>query len=146
MYNVFATLPDLETEVQCKGAFYVLSDLYAYVDSVRSSGTIELVNGSVRLYPKRVSEKLIFVARAMHDEPYKVVKAGTRYDWSKAPSWAKYIATDSSGAVWAYADKPTINDSVWKSGIHCERSERIEWGKPFCKDFESSLEERPNNV
>lgn len=37
----------------------------------------------------------------------------TKYDWSKAPEWAKYAATDNSGEAHWFDIKPTAFAGYW---------------------------------
>ena len=41
----------------------------------------------------------------------------SRYDWSKAPSWAKAIATDSDGNIFAYESEPVRGANGWEAPI-----------------------------
>jgi len=56
-------------------------------------------------------------------------------DWSKAPEWAKYKATDSNGWDYWYENKPTPTFSGWKSEGRVQIISRLNWM--------TSLEERP---
>ena len=62
------------------------------------------------------------------------------YDWSKAPEWANYIATDKCGDIWAHEKEPYLNheeDEWYSSGKYEKLFTDI--------DFRSSLEERPSD-
>lgn len=74
----------------------------------------------------------------------------TRYDWSKAPEWAMWAATDEDGEVFFYRNKPEIysedqhvwaynwpDDAKWLSHVQIGHHD-----KP-CPDWRDSLEQRP---
>jgi hypothetical protein len=61
----------------------------------------------------------------------------SRYDWSKAPDWARYAATDDGGASYWFEVEPKARESIgeWVSCRgYCE-SINTDWRK--------SLEPRP---
>ena len=57
-------------------------------------------------------------------------------DWSKAPSWAKYLAMDQNGTWFWYEFKPKAEYGEWiHSGGACEAVNMDNW--------KNSLEKRP---
>ncbi len=71
----------------------------------------------------------------------------TRYDWSKAPEWAKFAATDLDGKVtcWEGQPIPSMFDQMWKhggSGRQWLPAHGWDTGAP-CPDWLDSLEARP---
>jgi hypothetical protein len=61
----------------------------------------------------------------------------SRYDWSKAPSWVKYIATDKCGDIWGHEKEPFADGGEWLSAGRYE--------KLFTNEhWLESLEERPS--
>lgn len=67
------------------------------------------------------------------------VKPAPRYDWSKAPEWARFIATDKSGVSWAYEYKPEKKDFFWDVYLGSIKKLTIK----YTADWAESLEERP---
>lgn len=65
----------------------------------------------------------------------------TRYDWTQAPWWAKYAATDSEGDPWWYETLPERDHEGWYSGSDDYRDERM-----LCLDWRDSLEPRPTLI
>ena len=65
----------------------------------------------------------------------------SRYPWERAPEWAKYAATDLSGARYWFECKPVCKTHYW-------------YGKTaMCliiedsgSDWKQSLETRPDNI
>ena len=60
-------------------------------------------------------------------------------NWEKAPEWANWLARDWNGSWCWYEKKPIIDD------------EKVQWlnqggemEEVFCKGWENTLEERPN--
>ena len=63
----------------------------------------------------------------------------TRYDWSIAPEWAQWAATDKDGEMYWYDKKPLTGGISWINN-HVSVSFDI---APECKDWKDSLEARP---
>lgn len=74
-----------------------------------------------------------------------------KYDWSKVPSWAKYLVTDHDGKVLAFGQQPRISYFYSKDGSRAQR-----WGgyempievsiPPSPGYWKDSLRERPTQV
>jgi hypothetical protein len=67
-----------------------------------------------------------------------------RYDWDKLDEKAKFAWTEPDGEQWQAAERPVIDGEGWyvDSGwCRLIKKERLR-----CKDWRSSLEERPNNI
>jgi hypothetical protein len=63
----------------------------------------------------------------------------SRYDWSKAPEWARYAATDDSGCSFWYQRDPVKGHGLWHgAGGRSERMRYAEWAE--------SLESRPGDA
>lgn len=60
-------------------------------------------------------EPFHLVAHKFLPEGWKVVppEAGTLYDWSQAPEWANWAATDKDGRVWWYKTEPRASHEKW---------------------------------
>lgn len=57
-------------------------------------------------------------------------------DWKDAPEWAQWLAMDSDGSWWWFADKPEkYNDFDWRSDARFQKASVLGW------DY--SLESRP---
>lgn len=76
----------------------------------------------------------------------------TRYDWSKAPEWAMWMATDPDGSTYAFAYEPHICNMYHDEWMRTDfmdhdRSQRITGatGKPY-PDWRDSLEHRPEGI
>lgn len=83
---------------------------------------------------------------------WKVVppETGNLYDWSKAPDWAKYCATDEEGEVWWYEIKPGsmgVGRVCWSVSVGKNKKEDEESVKlrPSVL-WDQSLEQRPRGV
>jgi uncharacterized protein YoxC len=63
----------------------------------------------------------------------------SRYDWSKAPEWAKWRATDENGLCHWYENKPIAYGHCWRSKDILQLSY---YGEP-CPDWRNTLEQRP---
>lgn len=74
-------------------------------------------------------------------KPTEPTTPKTRYDWSKAPDWANWIATDRDGYVWAYQEKPKENLGCWYASGNYPFSSIENVG--LCEDWADSLEARP---
>ncbi len=74
-------------------------------------------------------------ALAMVDSP--------RYDWSKAPEWANWAATDRDGQASWYANRPEMgsNKTVWVSATW--EPDHAWYTGDDCTDWLDSLEARP---
>ena len=63
------------------------------------------------------------------------------YDWSQAPDWAQWAATDANGGSFWFENKPILSliMSIWKKAIGislpCPQQINVEW--------QHSLEQRP---
>lgn len=81
---------------------------------------------------------------------WKVVppETGNLYDWSKAPDWAGWIATDEDGEAWWYEGKPVIAegyDDFWCCEKQCKAADefvKLRLSVPW----DQSLEQRPEGV
>ena len=76
-------------------------------------------------------------------------KTDALYDWSKAPEWARYCATDECGDVWWYASKPVIDDDddydVWD--LYRGRAEYSKESVMLRNvPWDQSLEQRPEGA
>lgn len=73
----------------------------------------------------------------------KFLSKTAMYDWSKAPDWAQWAATDEDGAVCWYEEKPRIGNY-----ISCWLPERKRYSPATAVNrivaWEDSLEERPS--
>ena len=69
----------------------------------------------------------------------------TLYDWSKAPDWAQWAATDSNGRAFWYRRKPDICvvGECWQYTSMCERAVETHPAVLRCVDWKDSLEQRP---
>ena len=61
-----------------------------------------------------------------------------KYDWSKAPEWARYAATDEDGTTWWFENEPVEIDYGWDSNGGRWQVVSIDW--------RDSLEARPEVV
>lgn len=72
----------------------------------------------------------------------------SRYDWSKAPEWAMWAATEQNGNVWYYNDKPKKGYKGWvmafKDGSKTARCWNLNISA--ISDWQSSLEKRPQSA
>lgn len=79
----------------------------------------------------------------------------TKYDWSEVPSWVQWLATDTRGNCFGYADKPVFmehgrwNGTFWNEAV--EPSNKPEYifsikaaNNPFTGQADQSLEQRPS--
>jgi hypothetical protein len=65
----------------------------------------------------------------------------TKYDWSIAPDWAQWAATDRDGDMYWYGNKPNIGIRCW---LNVDPGGCIFFDSiPECKDWKDSLEARP---
>lgn len=64
----------------------------------------------------------------------------TRYDWSSAPEWARYAATDPDGAVFWYENEPAVSDVA---DIWVEQGGKYERSDDAMNGWKQSLEARP---
>lgn len=56
--------------------------------------------------------------------------------WDEAPSWANWVAMDSDGSWWWFADEPIKHDDIdWRSEERFERASLTKW--------DNSKERRP---
>ena len=71
-------------------------------------------------------------------------KKTTMYNWSEAPDWAQWAATDANGIAYWYEVKPYIDnlDNRWLSN---RRAVRIAPSANKYVNWEESLEERPHD-
>lgn len=70
----------------------------------------------------------------------------TIYDWSKAPEWAEWAATDDNGCSWFHSKKPRLSSSAWAmafgDGARCSL-----FGEFMnVQDWRYSLEQRPHTA
>lgn len=78
-----------------------------------------------------------------------------KYDWSDVPDWVQWLATDTRGNAFGYADKPVFKESgrwdgtFWNDAV--EPSNRPEYiflikaaDNPFSGQAGQSLEKRPS--
>lgn len=73
-----------------------------------------------------------------------IEKPKTRYDWSKAPRWAQWAATDLDGEVFWYENKPSSGAGYWRTVFGQDK--HFEKISDYCKDGQDSLEQRPKEV
>jgi len=91
-------------------------------------------------------EPFHLVAHKFLPEGWRVVgpEAKTLYDWSQAPEWANWAATNEDGEVWWHERKPEIlerDDYLWFDKKRCELAgESI---KLRSVPWDQSLEQRP---
>ena len=78
-------------------------------------------------------------ALALVDEPAQK----TRYDWSKAPEWAQWAATDKDGTSWWYSDRPKTAQEGWYTRLGNYNSS---FPKETPSDWRDSLERRPEGI
>ena len=71
-------------------------------------------------------------------------KKTTVYDWSKAPDWAQWAATDSNGVVYWYEVKPYV-DRFSNRWMPSRREVRPAPDAHCPVNWEESLEERPHD-
>lgn len=71
-------------------------------------------------------------------------KPKTRYDWSKAPEWAQWAATDKNGNVFWFNTMPQIvaGTTIFNNGDG--RPLKID-NLGMCEDWATSREARPND-
>ena len=71
-------------------------------------------------------------------------KPKTRYDWSKAPEWANWAATDENGNIYMYRRRPKITEfGDWMhDGSEYDLIYESSGGEN-CADWAASLECRP---
>lgn len=69
----------------------------------------------------------------------------TRYDWTQAPEWVNYIATDYDGTVCGFTNTPSIaissTSGYWGSGG--SYTTLSHGATCACEDWRNSLEARP---
>ena len=70
-------------------------------------------------------------------------KPKTRYDWSEAPEWAQWAATDKNGNMFWFDTMPQIvaGTTIFNNGDG--RALKID-NIGMCEDWATSREERPN--
>ena len=70
-----------------------------------------------------------------------------KYDWSKVPKGINFIATDKNNRVYGYYNKPIKKDGAWSVGKYdirlVEQFIKLPNIRPYTKDWNKSLEERP---
>lgn len=55
----------------------------------------------------------------------------TKQDWENVPDWANWVAVDSDGEVYAFENKPTIDEGVWE--ITSGEAESLGYtDEPYC--------------
>lgn len=95
---------------------------------------------------KDLEQKLAAQAnmQVVDDKP----KQTSRYDWSKAPAWAMWAATDDNGQAWYYNEKPREHPTGWvipfKHGAQAARCWNL--NVSAIADWRNSLEQRPKPV
>lgn len=139
-------IEEIDAKASFKPGWYVKWDCSVYV--------LERID-YIKLYEMYCSlwdhvEPIHLVAHKFLPEGWKVVppETGNLYDWSKAPDWAKYCATDVGGEVWWYDRKPvSIGDGAYLSasgGKNKEEDEESVKLRPV--PWYQSLEQRPEGV
>lgn len=70
----------------------------------------------------------------------------TKYDWSKAKEWAKYIAMDKNGSFYQFKEEPKKDHECWYLDDYGDNScyTFSMCYADFDGDWKDSLEERPN--
>ena len=73
-------------------------------------------------------------------------KQATRYDWSKAPEWAMWCATDEQGDQYWYEAKPgkSQNAPLWDQSPGAVDAANDMEDNVYCQDWRESLEARPS--
>jgi hypothetical protein len=59
--------------------------------------------------------------------------------WSKAPSWAKWLAVDSDAVAHFFETKPTRFGDCWQCGGRSKTAGRCR----FAGDWRNAIEQRP---
>lgn len=81
---------------------------------------------------------------------WKVVppETGNLYDWSKAPDWAGWAATDEIGFAWWYERKPEREDVLWNRGKDVGKAAKAGESVVLRQSvpWDQSLEQRPEGV
>jgi hypothetical protein len=56
------------------------------------------------------------------------------------PGWAKYVATDLDGSIYAYSEKPILTAEYWTLP-HPEHNtlKKLQTGTDYCPDWQDSL-------
>jgi hypothetical protein len=67
----------------------------------------------------------------------------SRYDWTIAPLWASYAATDRDGSFFWYEQKPHIDEAGVCWNFHGDANYRCVKGDSTCHDWRDTLEARP---
>jgi hypothetical protein len=71
-------------------------------------------------------------------------RGNARVSWATVPDWARWVAVDKTGRVFAYKDKPSMEVGYWKEskprGI--DELEIAHVGKA-CQDWQDLIFERP---
>lgn len=66
--------------------------------------------------------------------------------WEDAPTWAKYLAMDSTGYWYWYEEKPTWLDANQRWGVCDFGLSRVRWAQNSPINAQGSLEERPTDA
>jgi hypothetical protein len=107
-----------------------------------------LVGSQAQMYIR--AEDVLTLSKFIEQHPDEPEKPATRYDWSTAPEWAMWAATDEYGAQTFFEDRPLLTDNggmkMWippliRSNILVFRSSRLD---TRIQDFFDSLEQRPS--
>ena len=67
----------------------------------------------------------------------------TLYDWSTAPVWANWAATDANGKAYWYSNEPNLylSLSMWRPNRGCLNN----FGQKINVQWHKSLEKRPTD-
>jgi len=87
----------------------------------------------------------------IHNIIYRAVKSAPTPDviaWDRLPAWAKWVARDSDGRVFAYNRVPGLGSSIWKLGDgECRRIDDFPgFVQIGTVDWTDSLQQRPEGV
>ena len=64
-------------------------------------------------------------------------------DWTEAPEWAEWMASDVDGGWWWYQNKPVFDSDAWIcESMHVGKIEHAR-DADLCNHAEATLEPRP---
>ena len=118
---------------------------YMYWDNNRDVYHIEYIK-TERVYRGAFWDNIVPVTQKLLNK--FLPKKTTMYNWSDAPDWAQWAATDKNGDVHWYKAKPYIPVAVMPCDYQWlpnEDSYEFAYQKASIVNWEESLEERPHD-
>lgn len=114
-------------------------EAYAIVERVHGQMVLRFTNGQV-LQQVEDGTKLYRLQTLPSDAVQK-----TKYDWSQAPDWVQWIATDKNGIVFGFTHAPIVNYELnfWECVNVDEEYDNLKSVKPYIGDWMFSSEKRP---